>query len=299
MNPVLKILQAELLPKYVADFDQFKKQEFESLQDSELSIATFSFYISVSAVFSSKIEGENIELDSFIKHKRFGTKYQPDYTRKIDDLYSAYLFAQLNRLTPKAVKNTHASLTKHILQKSQQGKFRKGNMFVITNNGRIEYVAAGPQKVKSEMKKFYADVEILLTIDLSFEEVFFFAAMLHLVFIKIHPFEDGNGRTARLIEKWFLAEKLGAKAWFIQSESNYYKHYLAYYTNIRSIGLEYEKLNYSAALAHFCKCYQTLFSKIKSESKIIKKGILQWLRWLFQAKILSIIFNKKWMYRSS
>jgi Fic family protein len=29
----------------------------------------------------------------------------------------------------------------------------------------------------------------------------------------------GNGRTARLLEKWFLAEKLGAKAWFVESET--------------------------------------------------------------------------------
>ncbi len=45
---------------------------------------------SVSAVYSSKIEGEEIELDSFIKHRRGGVKYRADYTRKIDDLYDAY-----------------------------------------------------------------------------------------------------------------------------------------------------------------------------------------------------------------
>jgi len=31
----------------------------------------------------------------------------------------------------------------------------------------------------------------------------FFAALIHLVFVKIHPFDDGNGRAARLLEKWF------------------------------------------------------------------------------------------------
>ncbi|MBL0098191.1 MAG: Fic family protein [Bacteroidetes bacterium] len=35
--------------------------------------------------------------------------------------------------------------------------------------------------------------------------------MIHLVFVKIHPLNDGNGRSARLIEKWFLAQKLGKK----------------------------------------------------------------------------------------
>jgi Fic family protein len=248
MKIPLKIISLDLLEQYKTAFDKTLQLSFEELHDSELSIGTFSFYTSVSAVFSSKIEGEDMEMDSYIKHKRFGTKYQPDYTRKIDDLYDAYLFAQKNKLTGKTLERVHAQLTKHILQKSQQGKFRLGNMFVVTKDGKIEYVAASPGHVKTEMKKLYADIETLLATEMSFEEVFFFASMLHLVFVKIHPFEDGNGRTSRLLEKWFLAQKLGANAWFVQSEKNYYTQHQTYYTNIRRLGLEYEELEYSDAL---------------------------------------------------
>jgi len=248
MKIPLKIIPLNLLEQYKTGFDKALKQSFAKLHDSELSIDTFSFYTSVSAVFSSKIEGEEMELDSYIKHKRFGTKYQPDYTRKIDDLYDAYLFAQKNKLTAKTLEQAHAQLTKHILQKSQQGKFRTGNMFVLTKDGKIEYVAASPDNVKTEMKKLYVDIEAILATKMSFEEVFFFASMLHLVFVKIHPFEDGNGRTSRLLEKWFLAEKLGANAWFVQSEKNYYSQHQIYYTNIRRLGLEYGELKYSEAL---------------------------------------------------
>lgn len=244
----LTILPTGLLEQYKKSFNKKLHQVFDQLHDSDLSVASFSFYTSVAAVFSSKIEGENIELDSFIKHKRFGAEYQPDYTRKIDDLYEAYLFARQNNLTVQSLLQTHALLTRHILQQSKQGKFRTGNMFVVANDGGIEYVAADPAIVKKEMEKLGADIEKLLAAKMNFYEVLFFASMLHLVFVKIHLFEDGNGRTARLLEKWFIAEKLGARAWYIQSEKKYYDQHDAYYHNIRKLGAEYEHLNYDEAL---------------------------------------------------
>ena len=248
MQIKLNIIPTNLLKQYLAAFDLSIKQDFENLNDSELSIDTFSFYTSVSAVFSSKIEGEPIELDSYIKHKRFDIEYLPDYTRKIDDLYDAYLFAQKNELNPKNIESVHSQLTKHILKKSKQGKVRVSNMFVITKDGKIEYVAATLDKVKPEMQRFYSDLDLLIKADLSFEETLFYASMLHLVFVKIHPFDDGNGRTARLLEKWFIAQKLGSKAWFVQSEKNYYDNHQTYYSNIRRLGLDYEELNYDEAM---------------------------------------------------
>jgi len=45
-----------------------------------------------------------------------------------------------------------------------------------------------------------------------------------------------------------LAEKLGTKAWFIQSEKMYYQDHHTYYQNIRKLDLEYPELNYDKAL---------------------------------------------------
>ncbi len=248
MNNKLKIISSYLLPQYELAVDDGVQQFFENLQDSEMSMDTFSFYTSVSAVFSSKIEGEEIELDSYIKHKRLGAHFQPDYTQKIDDLYDAYLYAQQAGLKESNLLQAHALLTRHILQKRQQGKMRTGNMFVMTGEGRIEYVAAAPGMVRDQMKLLFNDITTLLSADLNFKQVLFYAAMIHLVFVKIHPFEDGNGRTSRLLEKWFLAQRLGAKAWFVASERNYYTQHQLYYNNIRLLGLEYDILDYSRAL---------------------------------------------------
>lgn len=255
----LEIIPINLLNEYCSKVDNDIQKKFEKLKDSELSIATFSFYTSVSAVFSSKIEGENIELDSFVKHKRLGVKFLPDYTQKIDDLYDAYQFAKKSGINKSTIEKAHILLTKHILQKTQRGKIRNGNMFVLTTDGKIEYVAAAPNIVGNELDKFYRDIEFLIKAKLNMEEVFFFASLIHLVFVKIHPFDDGNGRTARLLEKWFLAEKLGEKAWFIQSEKNYYTQHNTYYNNIRRLGLEYDSLDYMQALPFLLMLPQALF----------------------------------------
>ncbi|WP_316785320.1 Fic family protein [Pedobacter frigiditerrae] len=244
----LQILPTTLLSDYLNQLNEDLENKFNKLKNSELDVANFSFYTSVSAVFSSKIEGEDIELDSYIKHKRLGAHFLPDYTRKIDDLYDTYVYAQQTSLNQSSVKKAHILLTKHILQKPQQGKLRKGNMFVVTKDGKIEYVAVSPEKVEEELVKFFEDIEKLIQIELTFNETIFFASLIHLVFVKIHPFEDGNGRTGRLLEKWFLSEKLGEKAWLIPSERNYYEQHQAYYNNLRKLGIEYEELDYTKAL---------------------------------------------------
>ncbi|MBS1519650.1 MAG: Fic family protein [Bacteroidetes bacterium] len=244
----LKIISVDLLDEYKQQVSIDIQAAFDQLKDAEISTETFSFYTSVSSVFSSKIEGEDIELDSYIKHKKFGIEFLPDYTRKIDDLYNAYTFAKINPLNKKNIAKAHQLLSKHIVAKHYQGKIRAHNMYVSTPDGRIEYVAANPYEVESEMKKFYADVEVLTQLQMNIQDVFFFAAMIHLVFVKIHLFNDGNGRMGRLLEKWFLSQKLSEKAWFIQSEKGYYLQHQTYYNNLRALGLEYPELDYSKAL---------------------------------------------------
>ena len=244
----LKILPTALLAEYLKQVPKVLQQSFDALHDAEISTDTFSFYTSVASVFSSKIEGEEIELDSYVKHKRYGIEFLPDYTQKIDDLYNAYTFAKANALNEGNIAAAHQLLSKHIVAKHQQGKLRVQNMYVASADGKIEYVAAEPKIVVAEMQKFYEDISILLNEQLNIAEVFFFAALIHLVFVKIHPWNDGNGRSGRLLEKWFLAQKLGDKAWFIESEKYYYQMHSTYYNNLRKLGIEYPELDYNKAL---------------------------------------------------
>lgn len=244
----LEIIKTEMLEDYLKVVPNDLAISFEALKDADISTDKFSFYTSVASVFSSKIEGEDIELDSYIKHKKFGIEFLADYTKKTDDLYNAYTYAKTNLLNKANISEVHKLLSKHLVLKKQQGKFRTQNMYVSTPDGKIEYVAASPYEVVYEMEKFYHDLAVLLHHKLNIEAVFFFASMIHLVFVKIHPWNDGNGRCGRLIEKWFLAQKLGEKAWFIPSERSYYENHQSYYQNLRLLGLEYPELDYGKAL---------------------------------------------------
>ncbi len=63
------------------------------------------------------------------------------------------------------------------------------------------------------MKQLFSDISKLINETLTTPEVFYFASLLHLMFVHIHPFRDGNGRAVRLVEKWFITEKPGKEYW--------------------------------------------------------------------------------------
>ena len=243
-----KILTDRLFIDYKSKVIDSPLDKIDNLKKVEIPVDYFEFYKSVSSVYSSKIEGEDIDFDSYYKHKFLKVKFKPDYTRKADDLFSAYDFIDDNPLNLKNVQTAHSVLSANLLPKSQQGLIRTNPMLVINSDDQIDYVAASPEIVNQELDKLFHDVEILVANDLDAFEVFYYASLIHLVFVKIHPFQDGNGRTARLIERWFLIEKLGQKATSVQLEKNYFKHLKEYYSNIKVLGLEYDDLDYNKAL---------------------------------------------------
>jgi Fic family protein len=190
-----------------------------------------------------------MEVDSYIKHKMLNIEYQPSLVEKPNDLYKAYIYAQENELNSSSFLKAHSLLSAHLLPEIKQGMYRTGNMVVMEHKtGRIQYEAALVHEVQNLMNLLWQDIEQLKKESLSIEEIFYFASFIHIVFVNIHPFEDGNGRAGRLLEKWFIAQKLGKKAWFMKSELNYYNNVNDYYKNLNRLGMFYDQLDYSKSL---------------------------------------------------
>lgn len=218
---------------------------FGNIKKIELAPHSFTFYTSVSVMSSSKIEGEQMEVDSYVRHKMLHVEYLPELTEKPNDLYEAYLFAKDSPLTKDNLHKAHRLSAAHLLPASQGGALRNTEMLVMEHkSGRIQYEAAGQKVLKKEYGDLWDGIDALLKEELTLDEVFYYAAFIHLLFVNIHPFGDGNGRMARLLEKWFLTEKLGDRAWYIQSEKYYYKHVGTYYNNLARLGMFYENLDY-------------------------------------------------------
>ncbi len=243
-----EILTSRLLNDFIKEVKESPLEKFKKAEKLDMPVDYFQFYKSVSSVYSSKIEGEDIDFDSFFKHKFLNVKFKSDYTQKADDLYEAYNFIDNHKLSFKNLQKAHSILSKNLLPQSQQGFIRTNPMFVINNHDKIEYVAANPDIVKEELNKLFKDIDLLTNSTLNDFETFYYASLIHLVFVKIHPFQDGNGRTARLLEKWFLIEKIGDKATAVQLEKNYCNNIHDYYANIKNLGLEYPYLDYNKSL---------------------------------------------------
>ena len=216
--------------------------------NGEIPNDDFGFYITASSVFSSKIEGNSLDLNSFFRLKKEKTSFKSREIEEIDDLKKAYQFAIDNELTLSTFLKAHFYLSKTLVATPERGKFRKEDVGVYDSaTGKPAYLAVESEFVKQEMEILFADISILIERKLNYKEIFYYASMIHLWTAMIHPFTDGNGRAARLLEKWFLAAKLGKAAWAINSEKFYWDNRPDYYKNI-ALGYNYYVLKWERCI---------------------------------------------------
>ena len=242
----LKILNQDHFNEYKKLLTVDVETAFAALKDKPQSVDDFKFYLANSAVHSSNIEGNTVSFDTYLKSSEFNLHLKTKEIKEIEELIAAYRFAKENELTLDNILQAHEILTQSILIKKERGKIRKVKVGV-RSEGRLIYLAVEPEFIKQELEKLFVDISVLLKSKLTTAEIFYYAAYIHLVFVNIHPFVDGNGRATRLIEKWFLAKMLGENAWCITSEKNYWDNRPTYYKNLQ-IGVNYYEVKYEKSI---------------------------------------------------
>lgn len=169
--------------------------------------------ISMELVRSSEIEGERLNLEEVRSSlaRRLGiamagivsvsryvegvVEMQLDATQNYDcPLSSDRLFGWHNVLFPTGISG---------LYRIEVGKYRNGEMQVVSGamgKERVHYQAPSADRVPAEMERFISWVN-----DDCDTDVVLKAAIAHLWFVSIHPFDDGNGRIARALTDMLLA----------------------------------------------------------------------------------------------
>ncbi|MBP1296418.1 Fic family protein [Bradyrhizobium elkanii] len=165
---------------------------------------------------SSEIEGEKLDKEavrsSLARRLGMETGALPPADRNVEGIVEMMLDATQNfkaELTAERLFGWHASLFptgRSNMKKIAVGAWRDtsaGPMQVISGDygrERVHYEAPAAERLDSEMTAFLKWYNTEDTIDPIIK-----AAIAHLWFVTIHPFEDGNGRIARAIADMSLA----------------------------------------------------------------------------------------------
>ena len=185
-------------------------------QAGRLELSDYSELITSEAISTSEIEGEKVDVKSVRSSvaRRLGlsTAGLPAPSSQSEGLIDLLMDATEDyrqKLTKKRLCGWQAALfpTGYSgIYKIDVGKFRKGSEPMRVVSGRpgeekIHYEAPPSEDVPGEMKLFFKWWNSRVEIDGIIR-----AAIAHLWFVTIHPFDDGNGRVGRAITDMALAQ---------------------------------------------------------------------------------------------
>lgn len=126
------------------------------------------------------------------------------------DLSISDLFFDKFTISHNRIHNIHKFVMKNETENEKIGKYRKTEVRVSNIDKETEEIfwyGAQPNDIKNFMNSF---IKIYKTNSISLldSNPFLKSALIHLLFVKIHPYYDGNGRSARIIHNIKFTEIL-------------------------------------------------------------------------------------------
>lgn len=182
------------------------------------------------AYYSSHIEGAVTSLEVALLHlnrpsrKDYGDESLQMIVNNRDALeyirrqslkpFSHEMICELHKLL---VRNTHKKKPITV------GTYRKGPIYVVDGEGQVVYEGPPASRVMAMMGSYVQWLNSATEIHPLIK-----AALVHLYFVHVHPFDDGNGRSARALSNLFLMKQDYQFINFL-SPSDYFDHHRAEY----------------------------------------------------------------------
>jgi Fic family protein len=212
---------------------------------------------------SSEIEGEMLDRQqvrsSLARRLGIDVGALGPVDRNVEGVVEMTLDATQNYGSPLTVKRLfgwHAALFptgRSGMHKVRVGAWRNdksGPMQVVSGpigRERVHYQAPGARKVQREMKAFLKWFNSDVAVDPVLK-----AALAHLWFVTIHPFDDGNGRIARAIGDMALARSEQSPQRFYSMSAQIRQERKAYYDMLKET--QKGDLDVTAWLEWFLSC---------------------------------------------
>jgi Fic family protein len=204
-----------------------------------------------SSLFSARIEGNSLKLSDF----DFGNETEEENKAEIFNIVEAANYIDKNVpkfLTKNILANLHSLVLKDIFPDA--GHFRTEVSAIFNLAGVAVYISPPPLQIEKLLD------ELLTYINLQGQFPLITAFLAHLVFEKIHPFLDGNGRVGRLLISAILKSKDWDFSFAVPFEEYLDEHKDEYYFHL-SNGME----DANSYLEFMLKAFYEQIKKIKDQ----------------------------------
>lgn len=112
-------------------------------------------------------------------------------------------YREKGKITEKSILKLHKGISRDILEKPEyEGKYRELQVYVGNGKtGKVVFMPPQPEEVPELMGKFVQWINSKESLQI---DPVIVAGVSHYEFVRIHPFVDGNGRTARALATLIL-----------------------------------------------------------------------------------------------
>lgn len=283
-----KLNQVKLKQGYLLGL--MKGIEFETNQSAVFNVLTED------VIKSSEIEGYKINQNqvrsSLAKKLGLDSIPQIPVERSVEGIVKMMFDATQNfntRLSLKRLCDWHLSMFPDNLSgftRINAGKLRddrNGAMQVVSGaigHEKIHYEAPPADRLKSDLKQLIDFINAKDDTDLIIK-----AAIVHLWFVILHPFEDGNGRIARALTDMLLSRSENSPNRYYSMSSQIKNVRKSYYEVLEITGQT--SIDITSWLVWFL---ENLLRAIENSEKFLQKV---YQKKEFQSKYQNTVFNKR------